>query len=88
MLNVALPLRKTEWEQHMADCEMIEKCIFFNDKMSDKPGTASIMKQKYCKGSNKDCARYIVCKALGRERVPSDLFPIQIDRARALVQGG
>jgi len=72
----------------MPDCEMIAKCIFFNDKMSDKPGTANIMKQKYCKGSNQDCARYIVCKGLGREHVPSDLYPIQIDRAKDLVKKG
>lgn len=72
----------------MPDCEMLAKCIFFNDKMADKPGTATIMKQKYCKGSNTDCARYVVCKALGRERVPSDLYPIQIDRARELVKAG
>jgi len=72
----------------MADCEMIVKCLFFNDKMTSKPGTAAIMKQKYCQGNNSDCARYVVCKALGRERVPSDLYPIQIDRAKELIKAG
>lgn len=72
----------------MPDCEMIEKCVFFNDKMADKPGTASMMKQRYCKGNNSECARYVVCKALGREKVPGDLYPIQIDRAKSLVAGG
>jgi hypothetical protein len=69
----------------MADCEMIAKCIFFNDKMANKPGTANLMKEKYCKGSFQDCARYKVCKGLGREKVPSDLFPSQIDRALGLL---
>ena len=72
----------------MPDCEMIAKCIFFNDKMADKPGTAAMMKQKYCQGDNSGCARHMVCKSLGRERVPSDLYPIQVDRAKALIQAG
>ncbi|EPR41228.1 hypothetical protein dsx2_0315 [Desulfovibrio sp. X2] len=70
----------------MADCEMIAKCIFFNDKMADKPGTAEMMKRTYCKGTFAKCARYLVCKKLGREKVPSDLFPIQMDRALALMK--
>jgi len=70
----------------MADCEMIAKCIFFNDKMANKPGTANLLKSKYCKGDYADCARYKVCKKLGRERVPGDLFPNQADRAAELLR--
>ncbi|GAB6037333.1 hypothetical protein JCM15519_18920 [Fundidesulfovibrio butyratiphilus] len=70
----------------MADCELLARCLFFNDKMANKPGTADMMKKKYCRGNNAECARYVVCKALGRERVPGDLFPIQMDRARELVK--
>lgn len=69
----------------MPDCELIGKCIFFNDKMANKPGTANLMKQNYCKGSFKDCARYLVCKALGRDKVPADLYPSQMERARELL---
>ncbi len=69
----------------MPQCEMIAKCIFFNDKMADKPGTAEMMKTKYCKGQFSECARYLVCKALGRDKVPADLYPIQKDRAHALI---
>lgn len=70
----------------MPDCEMIARRIFFNDKMADKPGTAEMMKRKYCTGNNAECARYVVCKALGRENVPADLYPIQLDRAKVLVK--
>lgn len=70
----------------MASCEMIAKCIFFNDKMASKPGTAEMMKRKYCQGSNAECARYVVCKALGRDKVPGDLFPIQMERAAAMIK--
>ena len=65
----------------MAGCEMLERCIFFNDKMANMPTTAAIMKKKYCLGDNTKCARYIVCKAKGREAVPPDLTPAQMDRA-------
>jgi hypothetical protein len=64
---------------------MIQKCVFFNDKMASKPATADIMKKKYCQGDFQDCARYKVCKAMGREKVPGDLFPSQLDRARAMI---
>ena len=67
-------------------CENIAKCIFFNDKMANKPGTANIMKKNYCEGDFKTCARYIVCKKLGRESVPPDLFPNQSERAYKLTQ--
>lgn len=70
----------------MADCEMIAKCIFFNDKMENKPATANMMKEKYCKGSFKECARYNVCKRLGKEKVPLDLYPSQHDKATELVK--
>jgi len=69
----------------MADCELLASCIFFNDKMANYPTTAQFLKNVYCKGDNFACARYVVFKALGRERVPMDLFPHNIDRARELV---
>lgn len=69
----------------MAACEMIAKCIFFNDKMANMPAMASMMKKKYCQGDNTRCARYVVCKAKGREAVPGDLTPAQMERAQAII---
>jgi hypothetical protein len=69
----------------MAHCELISKCLFFNDKMANMPTTANMMKRKYCQGDYANCARYIVCKALGRENVPSDLTPSQMDKAKSLL---
>ena len=71
----------------MSDCELMTVCIFFNDKMASKPGTATLLKNKYCEGDFKNCARYMVCKKLGREAVPSDMFPNQSDRALQLLGG-
>lgn len=69
----------------MADCEMIAKCIFFNDKMAHMPAMAEMMKKKYCRGDNSKCARHMVCTTLGREKVPADLTPAQVERAQALL---
>jgi hypothetical protein len=72
----------------MANCELIEKCLFFNDKMGDMPGTVEMFKKKYCKEDNSYCARYMVVKALGREKVPPNLFPNQADQAKRLISAG
>lgn len=67
----------------MPDCPNIAKCIFFNDRMASKPAMAGLMKTRYCQGDFAACARYLVCTALGGPQVPADLFPNQIDRAKA-----
>jgi hypothetical protein len=70
----------------MAQCECLSQCPFFNDKMKTRPATAQIYKTQYCLGGdNGNCARYMVRKALGKEKVPPDLYPNQIDRARQLI---
>lgn len=69
----------------MANCECLAGCIFFNDKMSKKPGTAEIYKKKYCLGDNVDCARYMVFQKLGKANVPADLYPNQSNIAQKLI---
>ena len=71
----------------MADCELLPKCIFFNDKMTNMPGMADLYKSKYCKGDNSLCARFKVFGALGREKVPTDLFPNDLSRAETIIKG-
>lgn len=69
----------------MADCERLERCPFFHDRMDNMPGMAGMYKRRYCQGSNRDCARHIVMRELGKSDVPEDLFPNEVDRAEALV---
>ncbi len=57
----------------MPDCEMLEKCIFFNDKMENMPDTAEIIKNYYCRKFYHRCARYVFKKISGE--VSQDLFP-------------
>ena len=72
--------------QTMQKCELIEKCLFFNDLMERMPATANMMKKRYCLNDNLQCARYTVFKALGREKVPKDLFPNQIEKAQEIIK--
>jgi hypothetical protein len=67
----------------MADCEKLNACPFFSDQLAKMPGTASLMKQTYCRGDSARCARYMVAtKGLP---VPPDLFPNQRDRALRII---
>lgn len=70
----------------MADCPCLPKCPFFNDQMASRPSTAEMMKRRYCKGDYSNCARWMVFQAVGKESIPSDLFPNQVDRVKTLIQ--
>lgn len=70
----------------MSECDLIKGCIFFNDKMANRPATADLLKTKYCKDDYNGCARMIVVKAKGRTNVPADLFPNQTARAQELAK--
>ncbi|MFX0069495.1 MAG: hypothetical protein ACFFAO_00175 [Candidatus Hermodarchaeota archaeon] len=69
----------------MVECELIEECPFFTDKLKNMPATTNLFKEKYCKTDSSKCARYIVIHSLGKSEVPSDLFPNQLERANGLI---
>ena len=69
----------------MAECECLAGCPFYNDKMDSEQGIGAMYKKKYCLGNNTSCARYMVFKKLGREKVPSNLYPNMVDRAEIIL---
>ncbi len=69
----------------MAECDLLKTCPFFNDKMANMPSTAELLKKKFCRGDFKNCARYMIAKTLGREKIPPDLFPNDIDKAKKIL---
>jgi hypothetical protein len=71
----------------MADCECLPGCPFFNDQMAEMPSMSDIIKARYCKGSNVNCARHMIFRTLGRENVPTDLYPSPVERAEELLAG-
>ena len=72
----------------MAECECVAGCAFFHDKMENMPSMGAIYKTRYCLGDWNRCARHRVFAELGRDKVPSDLFPNEGERATALLMGG
>ena len=69
----------------MADCELLEGCLFFNDKMYLEEELAAIYKNMYCRGDNSNCARFMVFKKLGKPAVPDNLYPNMVDRAKGIL---
>ena len=73
----------------MAECDCLAGCPFFHDRMANMPALSGIMKKRYCLDDYMSCARHTVKEALGKEKVPSTLFPSQHASARELIaQGG
>jgi len=70
----------------MAECELVETCPFFNDKMVIDKGLGNVYKDTYCRADRDGCARYTVRKALGKEKVPIDLYPHMMIRAREIIK--
>lgn len=69
----------------MAECECLQGCPFFNDRMQNMPALANIMKKRYCMNDFGSCARHMIFEKLGKEAVPSDLYPNQADKAREIL---
>ncbi len=69
----------------MADCVFLRKCAFFQGKLSEMPIAVGLFKDLYCLRDHSICARYIVRTKLGKEAVPSDLFPHHEERAMAII---
>jgi hypothetical protein len=72
----------------MPECELLKGCLFFNDQMQGLEAAKDMLKTKYCKGDNSNCARYMVFKKLGRPKVPADLFPNDTNRANQIISSG
>jgi hypothetical protein len=70
----------------MSDCECLGSCPYFENGVAKEIDTiAQMRQQEYCKADFSKCARYMVFRALGLEKVPRDLLPFQVDRAKKLI---
>jgi len=66
----------------MEYCERLSSCPFYNEKLKDLPAMAEGFKKMYCFNIKPNCARYILLKALGPEKVPVELFPNEIEKPK------
>jgi len=69
----------------MTDCEFLEKCPFFNDKLTNMPTASDMMKKMYCKWNHTKCARFKIATTMGRSAVPNNMFPSDTLRADELL---
>jgi len=69
----------------MDECEKLSACLFFNDKLQNMPAISGMMKERYCKKDKLKCARYRISQALGKDKVPIDLFPNMEFRANQII---
>ena len=69
----------------MTNCEFLEKCLFFNDKLENMPTASDMMKSMYCRWNYAKCARYIIAINLGKSAVPHDMFPADQRQANEML---
>lgn len=67
------------------DCKYLGACPFFNDQMPTIPLAVDLYKANFCKGNVDGCARYVVREALGKDGVPDDLYPNEMELAQAIL---
>lgn len=72
----------------MSCCERMEKCKYFNERLKELEAVQEMWKKNYCRADKTQCARYMVLQALGLDKVPNNLVPTQIDRAKSLISDG
>ena len=70
----------------MAVCEKLEKCPFYQGKMSMESGLGAMYKKKYCEGDKSICARYMVATTVGPEFVTNSLYPNMADKAKSIIE--
>lgn len=70
----------------MAACENLEKCPFYQGKMSMESGLGSMYKKRYCEGDKLLCARYTIASKLGKEFMPPNLYPNMTDKANEILE--
>jgi hypothetical protein len=56
--------------------------------MKSNDGMGALFKKRYCLGDNGGCARYMVFRALGRDKVPAGLYPNMVDQATEVIKKG
>lgn len=70
----------------MATCEKLDKCPFYQGKMSMDSGIGAMYKNKYCEGDNSTCARYMVATQAGPDFVTDKLYPNMVQQAEEIIK--
>jgi len=66
-------------------CRFAAFCTFINETTLKNPSQAAKYKISYCNSNSANCARYLISRALGRQSLPDDLLPEEMNRAERIV---
>ena len=70
----------------MNKCLLLTECRFFNDIIENMPSISEVLKDQYCLGDNTECARHVIFTEIGKEHLPDDVFPHELDKAKKIVR--
>jgi hypothetical protein len=70
----------------MNKCQVLEDCRFFNDIIENVPSISEALKKQYCLADNSECARFRIFREIGKEHLPDDVFPHEMDKAEKLIR--
>lgn len=71
----------------MSECILLPTCFFFNSEyVNDDPKLVKMLKERYCRGDSSDCARLMVFRWLGRDKIPENMFPNSVGMAERLLR--
>lgn len=66
-------------------CRFSSSCDFFLEKMKNNSSLKDFFKIDFCVRAPQFCARYIICSTTGKESVPKDLMPYEIQKVKELL---
>jgi len=70
----------------MLECEFLSSCPFFKNIKKEEIKKKEFYKNKFCLGGyNTSCARYILRIHKGKDYVPEDLAPDQIEKVNRII---
>ena len=83
----------------MASCDLIDKCLFFNDNLKKMPAVALRLKDRFCMGDKSNCARYLIVTTYSLESINADpamkgrfdclmavLYPNELEKAHEFIK--
>jgi UTP-glucose-1-phosphate uridylyltransferase len=70
----------------MNKCPVLEQCRFFNNVLENMPAISESLMEQYCLGDNTECARFFIFDEIGKEHLPDDVFPHEMEKAKKLVR--
>ena len=65
-------------------CELLKTCSFFVLEVKSA-ALAEQFKKKFCCENKESCARYMIAKAAGLDKIPPALYPNEFDKALDII---